>query len=447
MVDEPVRRGGVGGGRVTSNRGPRERAERAISDGRKKLAQGARDVSSVATSSAEEVAKQLVRARIAGGKAVAKHGSRKTRRESAKYAADPAAYFNGDYERHVQQLGLANILISGQTGVGKSTLINAVFRARLAAEGIGKPVTKHVQRYQLEGVPVTIYDTPGIELGQSKKEVIREYKKTIKDSLTRPLDEHVHIAWYCMSAETSRVQDYDVDVIKALAEQVPVLLVLTQCVDDERAEALETAIAADNLPIRGAPLRTLARERTVAGHTIPPKGLEELVERTHEILPEGVRRAFTNAQGVVIRLKVRHARAVVGAAGAAAGTVGAVPIPISDAVVLMPIQVGMLAGITAIFGVDVTRGRIAELIRGLAKTGGTEWAGKALVQSLLKAVPGTELINAAVATAITLALGEAHIQLCKELLHRQSSGGPMTDAAMLSFLLNAYQRAWRAGRG
>jgi hypothetical protein len=90
-----------------------------------------------------------------------------------------------------------------------------------------------------------------------------------------------------MSAETPRIQDYDVDVIRALAREVPVLLVLTQCVDEERAEALETSIAAENLPIDGPPLRTLARERTVAGHTIPPKGLKELVERTHEILPEG----------------------------------------------------------------------------------------------------------------------------------------------------------------
>ena len=432
---------------MSSHRGPRERAERAISGGRKKLAQGARDVSNMATSSAGEVAKQLARARMAGEKAVAKRGPQKFRRGTDKAAADPAAYFNGEYERQVQQLGHANILISGQTGVGKSTLINAVFRAPLAAEGVGKPVTKHVRRYQVEGVPVTIYDTPGIELGQSKKEVVREYKKTIKDSRGRPLNEHVHIAWYCMSAETPRVQDYDVDVIKALAEEVPVLLVLTQCVDDERADALETAIATEDLPIRGPPLRTLARQRTVAGHTIPPKGLEELVERTHEILPEAVRRAFTNAQGVVIRLKVRHARAVVGAAGGAAGAVGAVPIPVSDAVVLMPIQVGMLAGISAIFGVDIARGHIAELIRRLAKSGGTEWAGKALVQALLKVVPGTELINAAVATAITLALGEAHIRLCRELLDRQPSGRQMSDAEMLSFLLDAYQRAWRARRG
>jgi uncharacterized protein (DUF697 family) len=146
-------------------------------------------------------------------------------------------------------------------------------------------------------------------------------------------------------------------------------------------------------------------------------------------------------------LKVLHARAVVGAAGAAAGTVGAVPIPISDAVVLMPIQVGMLATISAIFGVDVSRGHIAQLVRALAQSGGTEWAGRALVQALLKVVPGTELINAAVASGITLALGEAHIRLCTELLHRQSAGRSMTDAEMLSFLLDAYRHAWRARPG
>ena len=80
------------------------------------------------------------------------------------------------------KLGHANILISGQTGVGKSTLINAVFSVPLADEGIGKPVTKHVQRYDVPGVPVTIFDTPGIELGKTKNDVIREYKKTITDS-------------------------------------------------------------------------------------------------------------------------------------------------------------------------------------------------------------------------------------------------------------------------
>jgi predicted GTPase len=37
--------------------------------------------------------------------------------------------------------GEVNILIAGKTGVGKSTLINAVFQGNFATTGQGKPVT------------------------------------------------------------------------------------------------------------------------------------------------------------------------------------------------------------------------------------------------------------------------------------------------------------------
>ena len=60
---------------MSLDRGLRERVERAIADGRKKLDRGARDVSRMATSSAEEVAKQLARARVAGEQAAARRGT------------------------------------------------------------------------------------------------------------------------------------------------------------------------------------------------------------------------------------------------------------------------------------------------------------------------------------------------------------------------------------
>ena len=39
----------------------------------------------------------------------------------------------------------ANIIIAGKTGVGKSTLINAIFGEKLAATGIGAPVTQNMK--------------------------------------------------------------------------------------------------------------------------------------------------------------------------------------------------------------------------------------------------------------------------------------------------------------
>jgi len=416
----------------------RERFERAMRQSRSWLQQGAKDVSDIVSRGVQDLTDRTRR-----GSGDHSKPNETGERSVEEVAADPAAYFSEAQQREMAKLGHANILISGQTGVGKSTLINAVFRVPLANEGTGKPVTKHVQRYDVPGVPVTIFDTPGIELGQAKNDVIREYRKTITDSRKGPPDGVIHAAWYCVDAGQARIQDYDIEIVRALADEVPVILVLTQCIDDGRAAALEAAIAQEHLPIEGPPVRTLARERRLAGQTLPAMGLEELVERTDDILPEAVKRAFVNAQGVVIRLKVNQGRVVVGAATVTAAGIGATPIPVPDAAVLLPVQLGMLGSITAIFGLDMTNEGAVSLIRGLVGGGGVAVAGRQIAASLLKVIPGVNFINAAVAASLTGALGEAYIQLCSEMLRRQAAGKPMPEAEMLPFLLDAYQKAFK----
>jgi uncharacterized protein (DUF697 family)/GTP-binding protein EngB required for normal cell division len=420
----------------------RKRLQRALDQARRVADQGARDVTEAVTSGLRDVFERT----RSSGKGSGSTADERRNPRLEEVAADPAAYFSAEQQKANERLGHANILISGQTGVGKSTLINAVFRVPLAEEGTGKPVTKNVQRYDVAGVPVTIYDTPGIELGHAEKDVIRDYLRTVADSRKGGPDKLVHVVWYCIDAGQTRLQDYDVEIVRALAAEVPVILVLTQCIDEERAAALEWTIAAEKLPIEGSPVRTLARERTVAGHTIPPRGLEELVERTHDILPEAVRRAFANAQGVVIRLKATQARAAVAASSVAAAGIGAVPIPVPDAVVLMPVQLGMLASINAIFGVDIDGHRGVNLIHGLVGQGGIAVVGRQIAANLLKVIPGVSLINASVAAALTAALGEAYIKLCSEMLERQAEGKPMPEADMLPFLLDAYQNAFKKPR-
>ena len=46
----------------------------------------------------------------------------------------------------IRNLNTLNIIVAGKTGVGKSTLINAVFRDNLAETGMGKPVTDHMRK-------------------------------------------------------------------------------------------------------------------------------------------------------------------------------------------------------------------------------------------------------------------------------------------------------------
>ena len=49
-------------------------------------------------------------------------------------------------QREMKSLEPVNILVVGKTGVGKSTLINNVFREPLTKVGQGKPVTKHFKK-------------------------------------------------------------------------------------------------------------------------------------------------------------------------------------------------------------------------------------------------------------------------------------------------------------
>jgi len=425
----------------------RDRAQLALGQARRLAEQGARDVADATTRGLQGMSQRVGRR---AGRSVTKHeNAAADKSEGPKVedvAMDVAAYLTTRQRKADEQLGHANILISGQTGAGKSTLINAVFRVPLAEEGTGKPVTKDIQRYDVPGVPVSIYDTRGIELGDTKKRVIRDYRKAIAGSRKGGPDSGIHVAWYCINSEQARVQDYDTDVVRALADEVPVILVLTQCIDDGRPRELEAAIEAEDLPIEGGPILTLARERRIAGQPIPPRGLEELVERTNDILPEAVKRAFINAQGVVIRLKANQAHTVVGACAAAAAAIGATPIPAPDAAVLAPLQVGMLASINAIFGMDTGSGSSVKLIRGLLGQGGMAVVGKQIAANLLNVIPGVAVINATVAAALTAALGEAYIQLCTEILRRQAEGKPMPAEDMLPFLLDAYQKAFQKPR-
>jgi uncharacterized protein (DUF697 family) len=420
----------------------RKRIDRALEQSRTRLGVGAKELGDVLRRSIREITDRAQRS----SKGERSSGASTSAGNVDQAVTDPAAFFSEERQRAAQELGHANILITGQTGVGKSTLVNAIFRVPLADEAIGRPVTKRVQRHDSPGVPVTIFDTPGVELGDARSDVIRDFKKTIARSRKGSPGDLIHVVWYCIDAGQTRIQDYDVEIVRALADEAPVLVVFTQCIDDERADALESAIAVEKLPIEGRPVRTLAKARRLAGETLQPRGLEDLVQRTNDILPEAVRRAFVNAQGVVVGLKVTHARTIVGASGLAAAGVGATPIPVPDAAVLMPVQLGMLAGITAVFGVDMSTERTRNLIRGLVGQGGVAVVGRQMAAGLLKVVPGVSFINASVAGALTVALGEAYIQLCSEMLRRQAAGKPMPDAEMLTFLFDAYQKAFKAPR-
>src|SRR5947207_1888351 len=64
----------------------------------------------------------------------------------------------------LRERGHVNVLIAGRTGVGKSTLGNAVFQGDFATTGQGRPETMHTREITKQGVPLSIFDTRRLEM-------------------------------------------------------------------------------------------------------------------------------------------------------------------------------------------------------------------------------------------------------------------------------------------
>lgn len=316
-----------------------------------------------------------------------------------------------------------NVLVIGNSGVGKSTLINAVLGEKKAkANWGGRGTTDKLEVYESEAIPFRLIDTVGFEPSFLRAhKAINLVKKWSKQSAKNgKVDNPISVIWFCVDGVAAKLFPETIEHLSkatAMWESVPVIVVITKSFSQpDRAKNIEMIQNAFAKQKRAKNLRKVipvVAETYVLNETAfaPPEGIAELIGATNELMPEGIKAGIRDINRFILNRKRGLAQGLIGAATAAAVTVGAVPIPLADATILTPLEVGEINALAGIYGIHKNE-ESNQFLNSIVEVGTVSVAAKTAI-SALKAIPGinvaASVLNAVIAGSIVAAIGEGSV--------------------------------------
>lgn len=310
-----------------------------------------------------------------------------------------------------------NILVCGQTGAGKSSIVNFIFKDDVAKVSNGEPCTRDITLYK--GENVNIFDSEGYETGKENY-----YQEMLFDDFLCK-DEHkgiegnesVHLVWYVINGAGKRITEYDAQLLKKIIDEKYKVGIIISQIDQlnatqlqemmNRAKAITNSVV--NIPIFRTSTDCAAIEiRDENGNKFTD--WDELIEWSIAQMPDMCKDRFASALKRGLKEKRDRAFKRIATAATAAAAVGATPIPFSQAALLIPIQASLIISVLTIYGIKASGG--VGTLGNLLATLGVQNLGKTAAANLIKLFPGAGsviggIINASIAASFTTALGKA----------------------------------------
>lgn len=323
-----------------------------------------------------------------------------------------------------------NVLVIGNSGVGKSTLINAVLGEEKAKTGYGtKGTTDKLEIYESNKIPFRVIDSIGFEPTFFKEQAaVHAVKKWSKDCAKAGKDDNqINVVWFCVDGTSRKLFPKAIESLSratSMWKTVPVVVVITKSYSvperKENIEMVQNAFAAQKRYSKNLkkiiPVVASTYELNETAFAAP-EGITELIDATNELMPEGLQAGVNDLANFKLNRKRQLAHGIVGAAAASGVVVGAVPISIADALILTPLEVAEVNAIAKVYGIKKDE-ESKQFFDSIIEVGTVSAAAKAVI-AMLKNIPGINLgasvLNAFIAGSIVAALGEGTIYAFEQI--------------------------------